>query len=79
MWYNFTNLKVGRNKKLLIMADRKTADCRKFPSEMNCSVAISGSEEEVLKVATRHAIEEHGHEDTPELAEQVKGMMEDEE
>jgi len=61
------------------MADRKKADCRKFPSEMNCSVTVSGSEEEVLKVATRHAIEEHGHEDTPELVEQVKGMMEDEE
>jgi len=58
---------------------RKTADCRKFPSENNCTVTISGSEEEVLKLGVRHAIEEHGHEDTPELTEQVEGMMEDEE
>jgi len=60
------------------MADRKKADCRKFPSDIICSVTVSGSEEEVLKLATRHAVEEHGHEDTPELQEQVKGMIEDE-
>jgi len=60
------------------MAERKVADCRKFPSENNCSVSVSGSEEEVLKVATRHAIEEHGHEDNAELKEQIKGMLEDE-
>src|SRR4029453_7476452 len=37
------------------MADRKVADCRKFPSEKPGSVTISGPEEEVMTVATQHA------------------------
>jgi hypothetical protein len=57
---------------------RKIADCRKFPSEKNCTLTIVGSEEEVLSVATQHAIKDHGHADTPELREQIKGMLEDE-
>lgn len=42
-------------------------------------MTIAGSEEEVLTVATRHAVEEHGHKDTPELREQLRGMLKDEE
>jgi len=60
------------------MGERKVADCRQFPSEKNCTLTIAGSEEEVLGVATRHAIDEHGHEDTPELREQIRGMLKDE-
>src|SRR3989344_3667937 len=60
-----------------IMANRKVADCRLMPSEKDCSVCISGTEEEVLTLATRHAISEHGHADTPELREQIKGMLKD--
>jgi len=58
--------------------NRKVADCREFPSEKNCTLCISGSEEEVYKVALRHAIDEHGHEDTPELHEQIKATFKDE-
>lgn len=57
---------------------RKVADCRRMPSESHCSLTISGTEDEVLRVATRHAIEDHGHEDTPELREQLRGMLADE-
>lgn len=57
---------------------RKVADCRKFPSEKNCSLTISGTEEEVVKAATEHAISSHGHKDTPELREQVRAMLETE-
>lgn len=60
------------------MSDRKVADCRKFPSEKGCSLTIAGTEDEVLTVAVRHAVEEHGHEDTPELREQVKALLVDE-
>jgi hypothetical protein len=60
------------------MPTRKIADCRKMPSESNCSLAISGTEEEVLRVATRHAIEDHGHQDTPELRAQVRQLLVDE-
>ena len=60
------------------MVKRKVADCRQFPSEKNCSLTIAGTEDEVLTVAVRHAVEEHGHEDTPELHEQINGMIKDE-
>lgn len=60
------------------MAQRKIADCRKFPSEKNCTVTIAGSEEEVLPLSVHHAVHDHGHEDTPELREQIRGMLEDE-
>ena len=55
--------------------NRVVADCRLFPSESNCSLTIAGSEEEVLKVAKWHAIEAHGHEDTPELETEIKSML----
>jgi hypothetical protein len=57
---------------------RKVADCRLMPSEKNCSVTISGTEEEVMMVAVRHAVNEHGHKDTPEFREQVRSMLKDE-
>jgi peroxiredoxin Q/BCP len=48
------------------------------PSEKNCSLKISGTEEEVLDAAVQHAVSAHGHEETPELREQIKSMLEDE-
>lgn len=54
---------------------RKMIDCRRIPSERKCSVTIAGTEEEVLTLATRHAIEEHGHTDTPELREQLRQAL----
>jgi predicted small metal-binding protein len=59
-------------------SSRKMIDCRRMPSERNCSVTIAGTEEEVLDVAVRHAVEEHGHENTPELREQLRRMLTDE-
>ena len=56
---------------------RKVIDCRLYPSEKNCSLAISGTEEEVLAVAVRHAVQEHGHKDTPQLREELKSLLKD--
>ena len=51
----------------------KYVDCRLFPSETKCSVAISAdSEKELMEVAVQHAVAAHGHMDTPELREQLK-------
>jgi uncharacterized protein DUF1059 len=58
-------------------AKRKVIDCRQFPSEKNCTLAISGTEEEVLAVAERHAVEEHGHAKTPQLREQIRALLKD--
>lgn len=57
---------------------RKMLDCRRLPSERNCSVTIAGTEDEVLTLAVRHAVEEHGHADTPELREQLHHALTDE-
>ena len=57
---------------------RKSIDCRDYPSEKNCSLKMSGTEEEVLDAAVRHAVSAHGHENSPELRAQIKSMLKDE-
>ncbi|MFI8198714.1 DUF1059 domain-containing protein [Streptomyces sp. NPDC085942] len=57
---------------------RKIADCRKYPSETDCTLTITGEEDEVVRAASEHAASVHGHQDGPELREQVRGMLEDE-
>jgi predicted small metal-binding protein len=59
------------------MANRKSIDCRDHPSDKNCSLRISGTEEEVLAAAVEHAASTHGHEKSPELREQLKSMLKD--
>ncbi|HTQ70694.1 MAG TPA: DUF1059 domain-containing protein [Acidocella sp.] len=52
---------------------RKYVDCRQFPSESKCTVAISAdSEKELMEVAVQHAVAAHGHKDTPELRAQLR-------
>jgi hypothetical protein len=58
--------------------DRVMADCRRFPSESNCSLTIIGEEDEVVRAATEHAESVHGEKATPELQEQVRSMLEPE-
>jgi predicted small metal-binding protein len=59
-------------------AQRKSIDCRDYPSETSCSLKISGTEEEVLDAAVQHAASIHGHENTPELREHLRSMLKDE-
>ena len=55
---------------------RKYVDCREFPSDMNCSVAIAAdSEDELLDAAVQHAVSVHRHEDTPELRQQIRQLF----
>jgi len=58
-------------------AQRKSIDCRDYPSEKNCSLKISGTEQEALDAAVQHAASAHGHEDTPELRKQIHSMLKD--
>jgi predicted small metal-binding protein len=58
---------------------RKYVDCRDMPSESNCSLYISGSEDEVVRAAAEHAASIHGHEDTPEFREEIRSALKDEE
>jgi predicted small metal-binding protein len=56
---------------------RKMIDCRTMPSDLNCSLTIAGEPEEVLDAATLHAADKHGHANTPELREQLRGALTD--
>lgn len=56
---------------------RMIIDCRESPGESDCSLSIEGTEEEVLAVAVRHAIEDHGYEDRPGLRDDLRGLLEE--
>ncbi|AXG76946.1 DUF1059 domain-containing protein [Streptomyces paludis] len=57
---------------------RKVADCRDFPSETQCTLAITGEEDEVVRAAGEHAASVHGHENTAELRDRIRTMLKDE-
>ena len=55
---------------------RKYIDCREFPSDMHCSVAISAdTDKELIDAAVQHAVAVHGHKDTPEFRKEIMGAM----
>lgn len=56
---------------------RKMIDCRKVPSDINCSLTITGTQDEVLDAAVIHAVDKHGHQNTPELREMIRSGLED--
>lgn len=57
---------------------RKFIDCREFPSDTHCSVAISAdSEDELLQAAVDHAVSVHHHADSPELRRQLRQLFKD--
>jgi hypothetical protein len=58
-------------------AGRKYIDCREYPSDNKCTLAISGDEKDVLEAAVSHAVSKHGHQDTPEFRSQLKSMLKD--
>lgn len=52
---------------------RKVIDCREYPSENNCTVAITAdTEDEVLDAAVAHAVKSHKHTDSPELRAEMR-------
>lgn len=55
---------------------RMMADCRRWPSESNCSLVIIGEEDEVARAAAEHAISMHGHDDTPQFREEIRSFLE---
>ena len=57
------------------MAERKSIDCREYPSDSGCTLRIEGTEEEVLEAAVDHAITKHGHTESPELREQIRILL----
>jgi hypothetical protein len=58
---------------------RRTIDCRSLPSHINCTVTISGEEDEALSLAAEHAVNTHGRADDQALREELRQAMRDEE
>jgi predicted small metal-binding protein len=59
---------------------RMSIDCRNYPSENNCSVAISAdTRQELVDAAVQHAVAVHGHTDTPELRAELAKMCKESE
>ncbi|MGB8910146.1 MAG: DUF1059 domain-containing protein [Candidatus Cybelea sp.] len=55
---------------------RKFIDCREYPSEMNCTIAISADrDDELVEAAAQHAVAVHRHEDSPELRTTLRSML----
>lgn len=54
---------------------RVAADCRQLPSESNCTLTISGEEDEVVRAASAHAVDVHGHEAGPDLDAGIRAML----
>jgi len=55
---------------------RMFVDCREYPSEMNCSIAIyADTEKELVEAAVQHAIAVHGHHDSPQLRQELAKMI----
>jgi hypothetical protein len=56
---------------------RKMIDCRAFPNDVGCTLTIAGQEAELLDAAVAHAVARHGHQESPELRESLRGLMTD--
>ncbi len=55
---------------------RMFVDCRDYPSEKDCTVAISAdTKEELVDAAVQHAVAVHGHQDSPELRHELAKMV----
>ena len=57
---------------------RKYIDCREFPSDMKCSLALAAdTEAELLEAAAQHAEAVHGHKDSPEMRAELRKLFKD--
>ncbi|MEO6625488.1 MAG: DUF1059 domain-containing protein [Burkholderiaceae bacterium] len=56
--------------------DRMFIDCREFPSEKGCTVALcADNDKELLEAAVQHAVAVHGHQDSAELRQQIQALF----
>lgn len=55
---------------------RMFIDCREYPSDKACSVAIcADGDNELLEAAVQHAVACHGHQDSAEFRQQLLSMF----
>jgi predicted small metal-binding protein len=57
---------------------RRYIDCRQYPGDVKCSVALAAdNDDELLEAAVQHAVAIHECEDTPELRRELRSMFKD--
>ena len=55
---------------------RKYIDCREYPSESGCTLALSAdTDDELLDAAVQHAVAVHGHEESPAFRQQLRQLF----
>lgn len=55
---------------------RKYVDCRDYPADIKCTLAISAdTDQELLEAAVAHAVAVHQHEDTAELRSMLRTII----
>lgn len=55
---------------------RKSIDCRAYPSDVRCSIAISAdSDSELIEAAVQHAVAVHKMKDSPDLRQALRKMF----
>ena len=55
---------------------RKYIDCREYPGDVKCTLALcADTDAELLEAAVRHAVDVHGYEDTPEFRKEIKSLF----
>jgi len=55
---------------------RKYIDCREYPGDIKCTLALSADTDgELLEAAVKHAVDTHGLKDTPELREELQSLF----
>lgn len=59
-----------------VIMGRKYIDCRDFPGDVKCTVAISAdNEKELLEAVVEHGTKVHGYQDTPDFRNTIRGGM----
>jgi predicted small metal-binding protein len=55
-----------------VIMERYYIDCRDYPGDIKCSVALSAdSKEELLEAVVQHGEKVHGYKDTPGFRENI--------
>ena len=53
-------------------------DCREFPGDIRCTLALAAdTEHELLEAAVQHAVAVHGYADTAELRKEISSCFRD--
>ena len=63
---------------LNVKGDWLVSNCGDLPSEMGCKLVLMSpvdQREDLVTESVQHAIDVHGHENTPELRTQLDGML----